>query len=319
MCPERRHNLLTSPLLGWSGIPSQFGLPPDTGMYPHVWVKYTPVWVITTMQKSKYEIKANDVNGTLPAECGESVASGMPPIGQVGTGRHQTTDPGAGGSQATPAATAELSTGPNSMLVTNHPSSNPTRTEKPSISPGVGATILDHENHSNPIETASPETWQTVKRRKNRHNDRNLRELKKLEAYDQLFRSKENHYNKYFNIRFPGCNIMEDISTIKLNNEITKELKGAKIRKSGRSALFIEIANKEQSEKIQKLKELANHPIIVQQHKNYNQTKGVIRSKCLKLDTEKEIAEHLKSQDVADVKESQSNEITKSFKQTPTS
>ena len=49
---------------------------------------------------SNQNINANDVNGTPSAECGRGVASGMPPIGQVGAGRYHETGPVGSGYQA---------------------------------------------------------------------------------------------------------------------------------------------------------------------------------------------------------------------------
>lgn len=187
----------------------------------------------------------------------------------------------------------------------------PLEVEVSSTSRGATVTETNTTDANNNVDiTLEPYEWKTIKRK----NNKSQRDLKKLEEFDKLFKTKEPYYNKFFEIKFPGCNINEDISPIKLNNEIIKQLKNAKIKKSSRNSLLIEVINKHQAEKVVTLKTLANQPIIVAGHNKFNQTKGVIRTKCLKHDTENEILEHLKTQDVTDVKRisiKKNNEIIK--------
>ena len=70
-----------------------------------------PVWALPTMKKSIKDINANDVNGTPDDYTDRSVASGTPPIVQVGVGRHPATGPEDGGYQASSAAAARSTTG----------------------------------------------------------------------------------------------------------------------------------------------------------------------------------------------------------------
>ena len=236
------------------------------------------------MIKSSKEINANGVNGTPTAECSGSVAPGQLPIVQVGAVRDSATEPGRGGDQASPVLVGqETTTGSKGF---SGDQANPTK-----------ATGKDDENQK------EDQKWNLVnrKRRPNRPG-KSYRELKKLQEFDSLFRANEPYFSKYFDIKFPGCNLMEDVSAIKLDKEIKEELGDVKIRKSGRNGLFIEVNNRNQASKIETIKEIANHPVVVYKHKKFNHVKGVIRAKCLKHDSEEEIKEHLKNQDVNEVR-----------------
>ena len=237
------------------------------------------------MEKSTNEINANGVNGTLTAHSSESVAPGQLPIVQVGAVRDSATEPGRGGDQASPVLVGQENTTGSKGFSGDQ--AIPTK-----------ATGKDDENQK------EEQKWNVVnrKRRPNRPG-KSYRELKKLQEFDSLFRTNEPYFSKYFDIKFPGCNLMEDVSAIKLDKEIKEELGDVKIRKSGRNGLFIEVNNRIQASKIETIKEIANHPVVVYKHKKFNQVKGVIRAKCLKHDSEEEIKEHLKSQDVNEVKE----------------
>ena len=235
---------------------------------------------IVNMIKSNNDIKANGVNGTPSAECSGSVAPGQLPIVQVGAVRDSATDPGFGIVQASPVLVEQENvTGSNGF---SGDQANPLK-----------ATGIDKDNQK----------WNTVNRkRKPNKPGKSYRELKKLQEFDSLFRTNEPYFNKFFDIKFPGCNLMEDVSAIKLDREIREELGEVKIRKSGRNGLFIEVKNRTQASKIETIKEIADQPVVIYKHKKFNQVKGVIRAKCLKHDSEDEIKEHLKSQDVDEVR-----------------
>lgn len=166
----------------------------------------------------------------------------------------------------------------------------------------INSLTKDEQTENNNAQQTEGNEWTQVDRKRNRRKTKTYQQLRKLQSLDEIFKTKEPHYNKYYTIRFPGCNLNEDISIIKLNADIKKQLPGAKVRKTGREILLVEVANKHQSEKIQKLKTLGQKTISVRQSEKLNQSKGVIRTKSLKHDSEAEIAEHLKDQDVVDVR-----------------
>ena len=56
--------------------------------------------------------------------------------------------------------------------------------------------------------------WNTVRRRPGNNYNRRLKEI---QAFDLIFKTKELYYIKYFTILFPGINIFEYISPIKLD------------------------------------------------------------------------------------------------------
>ena len=250
------------------------------------------------MKKSTNDINANGVNGTSAASCSGSVAPGQLPIVQVGAVRDSATEPGRGGDQASPELVGQE-----------------TMTGKKGLSGDqAGPPKVTGNNQMETDSNNNHEEWNQVKRKRKNRPGKTYRDLKKLQEFDSLFKNNEPYYCRFFDIKFPGCNILEDISPIKLDREIKNKLGNAVVKKSGRSGLFIEVKNQEQSNNIEKIKKIADQPVIIYKHKRFNQVKGVVRCKCLKHDTEDEIKEHLKSQDVADVRRvsiKRNNEIIK--------
>ena len=214
------------------------------------------------------------------------------------------TGPSSEHSLPTPRPTTDLGSdtpsAPQPTPAPSQPNTTPLETDAISKKTPVAAVVEETRiNSSDNTTNRDPFAWNTVKRRPRNNYSRRLKEM---QAFDLIFKTKEPFYIKYFTILLPGINIFEDISPIKLDKFFRQEYPGATIKKSGRSGLFVEVSNERQSEKIKQLKTVLEHPVTVKNHASYNQVKGVIRTKCLKHDTEEEILEHLKTQDVINVR-----------------
>ena len=115
-----------------------------------------------------------------------------------------------------------------------------TGSSKHEIPETYDAVVEEIRRDSNNTTNQDPFAWNTLRKRpRNNYN----RRLKKMQAFDLIFKTNEPYYIKYFTILFPGINIFEDISPIKLNKFFRQEYPGATIKKSGRSGLFVEVSN----------------------------------------------------------------------------
>lgn len=100
---------------------------------------------------------------------------------------------------------------------------------------------------------------------------------------------EEPYFVKIFNVRFPGVNISNELNIIQADSEIKSKIgRPRKISKAGKSILMIETYNAAQSEKLQKIKRIASHEVIVEPHKTLNQVKGVVKSRAFSRSSEEE-------------------------------
>ena len=164
----------------------------------------------------------------------------------------------------------------------------------------------EKENYKNNLETLEPYQWTTASKRNGletkKYRNRNRNNVRNLEAFNKLFNSQEEYYEKYYDLRFPATTL-DDISVIKLSKDIKKkigELK--KVVKSSKNSLLVETSSRAQSETIINIDNLAGNNVLITKHRNFNQIKGVIRTRNLQKDTEDEILEYLAAQSVTDVR-----------------
>ena len=123
-----------------------------------------------------------------------------------------------------------------------------------------------------------------------------------MKILDKLF-NREQHFEKCFNLRFPGAIIDRDINILKTDKELLEKIgKAEKITKSGKNSLLIMAKNQEQANKLLSVKKLDNKPVTVESHRKFNGAKGVIRSRALGQSTDEELTEHLQGQGVKEVR-----------------
>ena len=194
------------------------------------------------MKKPNKELTDNSVNGTLSAECGVGVALGNVTIDQVAQGRHPATDPGRGGTQATPALEkVENMTGTTKKA---RPPDLPRPSETDPRNPN-GHLNMDYtmEPYEPPNKTFRPN------KNKKRPATNNL----------DLLTSKP-RYNKYFIITGEEVANLATIDTIKANEDLNTHLKGTptKITERRDCTLSVAVASEEQSHLITSLKKLGN-------------------------------------------------------------
>ena len=74
------------------------------------------------------------------------------------------------------------------------------------------------------------------------------------------------------------------------------------VRKLKNQTLLVETSRKTQTENLLKMKTFFNLPVTVSEHHTLNSSKGIIRDRALKGETEENIKEYLKDQGVIAVK-----------------
>ena len=138
------------------------------------------------------------------------------------------------------------------------------------------------------------------------------RKIRKLLTLEEVFTS-EQKFLKYHVLTFPGIEIATELNVIKANKDIKEHLAhGYKISKLSKNSLLIEVSSEEQLQKLNKLTNVAGHPVTVQPHRTMNYTKGTIYSENLGNSTEEEILECLTDQGVIKIermKRKQGNQL----------
>jgi len=212
------------------------------------------------MKKSKKENKANSVNGTLSAECGESVALGSLPIDQVGVGRHPATGPDGDGSQVT--------TAPNTTGTIN-PTQQDGREEPPTTSTEQRTQIEGKSGNYARIRES---------------NKRNFNDIFKQTAYI-----------KFFSIMPIGEGNLTKLNMFKVDKAINNQIGLCqKISEDYRTKSWtVEVKSKEQGNKLQKMSHLLSEPVTVVPHETHNQSQGVLTCTLLKGYTDDDITEGL--------------------------
>lgn len=163
-------------------------------------------------------------------------------------------------------------------------------------------TSIEESQASANMQNNTSKDWTTVKRQENNTRKRNKRKLRQHLKLEDIFKN-EDHYESHYIITFPGLNISNDLDIIKTSKEL-KESAGKlkKITRAGKSTLLVETVSALQSEKLKKIKKLANHEVLVTKHKLFNSVKGVVRSRAFGHNTIEEIRENLSNQGVSDVR-----------------
>lgn len=127
------------------------------------------------------------------------------------------------------------------------------------------------------------------------------RKIKQLIPLEELF-INEPKFPSFYVITFPGVDIDSELNVIAADIEIKAKIgKPKKITKMNRNALLIEIANKEQGNKLLDIKKIDNNIVTTQIHRTMNEIKGTVYSEVMLHSTEEQILETLKEQGVTKV------------------
>lgn len=255
------------------------------------------------MKKSNQENKANSVNGTLSAECGEGVALGNHSFVQEDGGRHPATGPRGSGDQAT----LETNSTGRAMTHLNQGSEDPNpKTQESTLQEACSGDqnleTVNEKTHNNTKTTENPKypqnQWITVD--KSRGNEKNRRNYKILNV-DYL--QSEPYYLKIINITFPGKNVDKDIDIIQTEEDLIRKIGDPeRITKGGYNSLQISTKNKTQSEKLLKIKFIDSNPVIVTPHKTLNTVRGVIKCPVINKTPTEKLKEKLSPQAVSDIR-----------------
>jgi len=175
---------------------------------------------------------------------------------------------------------------------------NLTTTEAAATASTNETTAFTLEPYTTPAERGN---WTTINRKTRRRQFRE-RQMQKLMTLNDVFQPEQLHFDKYFLIRFPGVTINTDINFIETDKDLRRQVGSLKkITKAGKSILLVESSNAAQTNKLKQLKKLGNLSVVVEPHSKFNFSKGVVRSKSFKHNTEEELQEQLESQGVVSV------------------
>jgi len=184
------------------------------------------------------------------------------------------------------------------VLVNSNLTTADKMSERTAFTSAIETTTFTLEPYTAPAERGN---WTTINRRTKRRQFRE-RQMQKLMTLNEVFQPEQLHFDKYFLIRFPGVTINTDINFIETDRDLRRQVGCLKkITKAGKSIILVESSNAGQTEKLKQLKKLGNHFVVVEPHSKFNFSKGVVRSKSFKHNTEEELQEQLESQGVVSV------------------
>ena len=152
------------------------------------------------------------------------------------------------------------------------------------------------------VETLEPyepniinQEWTVINRRikRQKRDERRIRHVQLLDVFAQ----EQPYFPRVFNVKFPGLDIGSELNVIEADVDIKMQVgKLKKITKAGKNTLLVETTNAEQSEKLKKVKTIAKQVVFIEEHKQYNKVKGVVRSKILSACNEDQSKEDLQDQ-----------------------
>ena len=148
------------------------------------------------------------------------------------------------------------------------------------------------------LEPFIPEGFQQIKSKRQKQKERTI---KRMLLLDDIF-EPETPYPKFQIMTFPGIDINTDLNVILADIEIKEKIgKAKKISKLNKKSLLIEVASKNQLEKLKAITTIAEQPVTIEDHKTMNFRKGLIFSDSLSQSTEAQICEKLSDQHVVKV------------------
>ena len=175
--------------------------------------------------------------------------------------------------------------------------------------PGINSDTTQHptghtyDNHSKSqvsnIRTLEPYegAWSKV-----RNKRRQRRKERIIQQHLNIFTTEENHFPKYYKLKFSRVDIDTKLNVIAVDKEIKMKIGiPSKIKRLARNTLQIEVRNKEQGEKLMKLETITKEPITVEKHDAMNKVKGTVLSETMPNCTIEELKEALANQGVENI------------------
>ena len=112
-------------------------------------------------------------------------------------------------------------------------------------------------------------------------------------------RPRTSYFTNHYILTFPGIDIESELNAIKANNTLLRNIgQPVKITKNNKSSLLIVTGSREQSHKLEKIREIDDQPVVVEPHRTLNSTRGTVFSETLAQSSDEEILEHLSDQGV---------------------
>ena len=162
-------------------------------------------------------------------------------------------------------------------------------------------------NQANPERTSGPQAGSrsnaTGKNPTSKEDPRKKNENRNRDLANNMFERGQPDFKRFFIIKSSNDGDLRKLNIFKVDREIEKMLKGepAKIYGKGDGSLTIEVKTREQSEIIPNMKKIIDENIVVEDHRRYNESKGVIICELLTTYTEEDILDGLKDKGITDV------------------
>ena len=159
----------------------------------------------------------------------------------------------------------------------------------PTPGQGLGLTpnfVLSQDNYPTPLQASS-----TNKRQRPDSDDENI----------TFF--KPDNFAKFIVVKSKTEKPITSLSPFVIEKQIESVIGTPKnVKKLKNQTLLIETSRKSQTDNLLKMKTFFNLPVTVSEHNTLNSSKGIIRDRSLKGETEENILEYLKPQGVTAVK-----------------
>ena len=168
---------------------------------------------------------------------------------------------------------------------------------------GIQHNFIENETNNNNTSPETDETsnWNKVDRRNNRKRRQLHKYIQKMNIDNREYETP--YYVKFFNIKFPGKRINEDIDVVMTDDELKAVIgQPEKIVRAGYNSLQVATKSQEQTNKLMNIKELAGNPVIIEAHKTLNTVRGVVRSKSFSHSCLTNLQERLKPQGVSNIR-----------------
>ena len=176
--------------------------------------------------------------------------------------------------------------GPTDLAPTRTPLSTTSETEQEKSVQGLTLQPFEHPNDDG---------FTQVRRKRQRLKEKRIRKLLPLE---EVF-AQQPKYPRYHVIIFTGLDIEHDLNPIAADLDLKQKLgQLAKVAKLNKSSLLVELLSENQLQRLQALKTVASHSVVVQEHRTMNTVKGEIYSPSLNECTEAYVTSALASQGV---------------------
>ena len=179
----------------------------------------------------------------------------------------------------------------NCPLSETTPATDTDNTQETLNTSSIIQTLRPYDPEDDP---SAPFTQVNKRPRQRRNKNRKIREILNLQQLQ-----KEEHFPRFFSMKFPRLEIETNLNLIAADKDINKQIgKPAKIRKQNRDTLLIEVKSEQQGNKLKSVREIAQQQVETQEHTFLNQSRGTVLSEAMSNSSLEELQEVLEPQGV---------------------